>query len=148
MRINLPDVNVWLALTISTHQHHDVASEWLDGIETAEAVRFCRTTQQSLLRLLTNTSVLGAYGLQARTNEQAWEVFDALVADGRITVDHVEPVAVERRWRRYSSRGSASPKLWTDAYLAAVAAVAGHRLVTTDSGFRQFEGVDVHLLAA
>ena len=38
--------------------------------------------------------------------------------------------------------GAASPKLWMDAYLAAFAIESGQQLVTTDTGFRQFKGLD------
>jgi predicted nucleic acid-binding protein len=34
-----------------------------------------------------------------------------------------------------------------DAYLAAFALAGGYRLVTTDRGFRQFNGLDVVVLA-
>jgi predicted nucleic acid-binding protein len=39
-------------------------------------------------------------------------------------------------------------KLWADAYLAAFAMSAGHQLVTTDKGFKQFKGLDVLVLSS
>ena len=43
-------------------------------------------------------------------------------------------------------RDTASPKLWMDAYLAAFALTGGYRMVTTDTAFRQFQGLDVLVL--
>ena len=43
-------------------------------------------------------------------------------------------------------RGTASPKLWMDAYLAAFALAGGCRMVTTDAAFKQFAGLDLELI--
>ncbi|MGH9333577.1 MAG: TA system VapC family ribonuclease toxin, partial [Vicinamibacteria bacterium] len=57
--MELCDSNVWLALALSKHVHHAPARDWLETIEEPASVLFCRATQQSFLRLLTNSSVLG-----------------------------------------------------------------------------------------
>jgi hypothetical protein len=139
----LCDVNVWLALSISAHTHHAGAVGWLDGLSEPGTVVFCRTTQQAFLRLLTNPAVLGAYGNPPLTNAEAWTVHDALFADERITLQDREPTGVQARWRSYAARDSVSPKLWTDAWLAAFAATGRHRLVTIDTAFAQFPGLDL-----
>jgi len=54
----LPDVNVWLSLCSDNHEHHKAAVTWFDAVQTP--VYFCRVTQMSLLRLLTNPSVMGS----------------------------------------------------------------------------------------
>lgn len=72
----LCDTNVWLALTLSTHVHHDVARTWLESVDEPEAIHFCRATQQSLLRLLTTRAVLNAHGSDALTNAQAWAAYE------------------------------------------------------------------------
>jgi toxin-antitoxin system PIN domain toxin len=144
--VNLCDSNVWLALVLSKHAHHRSARRWFDSIEQAGSVAFCRQTQQTLLRLLTNAAVLGAYGNDPLTNDEAWEAYSSLLADDRVVCSAVEPPGVEAVWAEYSRRGTASPKLWMDAYLAAFALCGGHTLVTSDSGFRQFRGVDLVLL--
>jgi toxin-antitoxin system PIN domain toxin len=143
----LCDTNVWLALALSGHAHHPIARDWLDSVDEPASIRFCRATQQSLLRLLTNPAVLAPYGNPALTNQQAWEVFQALVADDRIVPPAGEPAGVESRWRDFAVRRSASSKLWMDAYLAAFAIAGGCRMVTTDSGFCQFAGLDLLVLA-
>jgi hypothetical protein len=53
---------------------------------------------------------------------------------------------VQARWRSYAARDSVSPKLWTNAWLAAFAATGRHRLVTIDTAFAQFPGLDLLIL--
>jgi toxin-antitoxin system PIN domain toxin len=143
---HLCDTNVWLALVISGHTHHDVALKWLDRVDEPESILFCRATQQSFLRLLTNVATFARYGSPPLSNAQAWAVFDELLADYRVQSRVEEPDELERQWREFAIRSTASPKLWMDAYLAAFARTAGCRLVTIDSAFRQFEGLDLELL--
>lgn len=77
------------------------------------------------------------------TNRQAWQAYEALLTDDRITCRGEEPAGLEVRWKQFAARGTASPKLWMDGYLAAYALAGGHRLVTTDTAFRQFRGLDL-----
>lgn len=145
MTAKLADTNVWLALSLSGHAHHGVARDWLGAIDEPSSIHFCRATQQSFLRLLTNRTVLGAYGIPPLTNRQAWTAYEALLADDRITfVD--EPRGLDPIWQTYAVRDSASPKLWMDAYLAACAVVAQWQLVTIDRDFVKFAELDLHLL--
>lgn len=142
----LCDTNVWLALALSRHVHHSAARAWLDTIEEAAAIHFCRATQQSFLRLLTDHTVLGAYGNAPLSNAEAWSAYAALLADERITMTDREPGGLELQWKTFAVHPSASPKVWMDAYLAAFAFTGGFSLVTTDSDFRQYKGVDLRLV--
>lgn len=142
----LCDSNVWLALALSGHGHHAIASEWLETVEEPASVLFCRATQQTFLRLLTHPAVLAPYGNPPLTNRRAWSAYEALVADDRIVLRAAEPPGVEAVWRELAARGTASPKLWMDAYLAAFALAGRFRMVTTDVAFRQFRGLDLLLL--
>jgi len=144
--VHLCDSNVWLALALSKHAHHAAARDWLDTIDEPGSVLFCRATQQSFLRLLTNASVLRPYGNPPLTNRQAWKAYEALLADDRIVLRAEEPAALEKRWTELALRDDASPKLWMDAYLAGFALAAGLRMITTDAAFRQFRGLDLELL--
>jgi uncharacterized protein len=142
----LCDSNIWLALVLSKHRHHAAAREWLGTIEDPSSVLFCRATQQSFLRLLTNASVLRPYGNPPLTNREAWSTYAALLTDDRI--DFVaEPPGVEPLWKDLATRGTASPKLWMDAYLAAFSLAGRYRMVTTDAAFRQFRGLDLLVLS-
>ena len=75
---------------------------------------------------------------------------DAIPADDRVVTslgnpldpsDVTEVTDLTDRWRTLSTRPSASPKLWMDAYLAAYAVHAHLTLVTLDSAFAQFPGL-------
>ena len=142
----LCDTNVWLALSLSGHTHHTVTRAWLDTVATSASVLFCRATQQSFLRLLTNPAVLAPYGNPPLTNEEAWAVYEAFVTDDRIVLLAEEPDGFEPWWREFAVRPTASPKLWMEAYLAAFSRAAGHTIVTTDSAFKQFPGLDLLFL--
>ena len=139
--MTLCDSNVWLALALSAHAHHTIASEWFDTVDQADSIVFCRASQQTLLRLLTNPAVLAPYGNRPLTNREAWAVYEAFQEDDRIGSLAQEPAGIEPLWRELAVRDSASPKLWMDAYLAAFAVASGSLLVTTDSGFAQFDGL-------
>lgn len=145
MTVHLCDGNVWLALALSKHVHQGIARDWFESIEEPASILFCRATQQTFLRLLTDAPVLAAYGNPPLTNREAWTAYEALLADERIAFRE-EPVALEARWKELAPRNAASPKLWMDAYLAAFALTAGCHMVTTDVAFRQFPGLDLHLL--
>jgi len=143
--MKLADSNVWLALVLSAHEHHIHVSTWLHGQTSGENVAFCRMTQLALLRLLTTRAVLSPYGNPPLTNEQALELYDGLLADPRVTFAP-EPAGLERHSQGLASVPSSSPKMWMDAYLAAFAIAGGHQLVTIDSAFTQFRGLDLVLL--
>jgi toxin-antitoxin system PIN domain toxin len=108
---------VWLALALSKHVHHAGVSDWLETIAEPASVLFCRATQQTFLRLLTNTAVLAPYGNPPLTNQQAWTANEALLADDRIVFRADEPAGLDLRWKEFALRDTASPKLWMDAYL-------------------------------
>lgn len=146
MTTSLCDTNVWLALALPDHVHHGAVRAWLDSVDEPGGVRFCRATQQSFLRLLTNAAVLSAYGRPPLTNTEAWAVYEALVADERIVLQVEEPMGVDEWWATFTARPTASPKVWMDAYLAAFACAGGYELVTTDAAFEQFRGLSLHLI--
>ena len=59
-----------------------------------------------------------------------------------------EAEGLERRWREYASSRTYSPKVWTDAYLAAFASSAGLTMVTFDRAIASFPGSRPLVLAA
>ena len=140
--MKLPDINLWLALSLSKHTHHSPVKAWLDGENEPDSLCFCRSTQQSFLRLLTTAGVMSVYGNAPLSNKDAWAAYEAFIADGRV-IFQSEPPGLSPIWKRLASRRTSSPKLWLDAYLAAFATVAGAQLVTTDKAFSQFPGLDV-----
>lgn len=142
----LCDSNVWLALALSKHVHHTIASNWLKGVDETASICFTRATQNTFLRLLTNASVLRPYGNPPLTNREAWNVYGALLVDDRIVFREEEPAGVETHWKKFALRDTASPKIWMDAYLAGFALAGGYLMVTTDAGFKQYRGLDLEVL--
>jgi toxin-antitoxin system PIN domain toxin len=143
----LCDVNIWIALTVDRHPLRPAVTAWFTAVEEPAAALFCRSTQQSFLRLLTTPALLASYGSAPLTNQQAWTTYDALARDPRIEYRADEPAGLQPLWREFTSRPTASAKLWMDAYLAAFARAGGYQLVTTDGAFRQFAGLDLLVIS-
>ena len=145
--MKLADINIWVALAILEHSHHEQAVRWFDTITTPASVAFCRTTQQGLLRLLSNKVMMAGYRLPMVTNAGAWDIYESFLADDRVTFVE-ESADFAPIWRKLGARNMASTKMWTDAYLAAFALVGGLELVTFDRDFRFYEplGLDLRLL--
>ena len=119
-------VGVWLAATWQRHAHHPVAADWFNS-QTDDLV-FCRVTQMSLLRLLSDPAVMRD---DAVDRSEAWRIFDQLWADERVLWAE-EPAELDAVLRAISARDDKSHKLWTDDYLAAFAQTSGAALATLD----------------
>jgi predicted nucleic acid-binding protein len=65
------------------------------------------------------------------TMSEAWRVYDRLYDDDRVTFV-AEPPEVDKRFREKATGRTASPKVWADAWLLAVAQGAEGVLVTFD----------------
>ena len=137
----LPDVNVWIALTVVEHVHHRAAFDWFEQAPY-EHIAFSRVTQMGFLRLLTNTKILGT---DALSPIEAWKTFDGWRQQERVTFV-AEPSHLEETWRKLSHARSGGPNSWTDAYLGAFASVAGFTLVTFDRQLSRRAGLPVELL--
>src|SRR5260370_31096918 len=132
----LADSNVWLALALSKHAFHPAVRAWFARRKPREVVLFCRSTQQSFLRLLTTSALLAPYGIPALSNKTAWSSYAGFRADKRIAwVD--EPPGLETHWKKLGRGKIPSPKLWMDAYLAAFALAGGYQIVNTVRSFEQ-----------
>ena len=137
---NFLDANVWLALLWTAHIHHEKAFRWWQGVPN-EPLYYSRVVQLTVLRLLTTAGVMGA---DVRTMAAAWKAWDVTSGDARI-VHLAEPEGLEIEFRSLSRLGTASPKVWADAYLLAFARTSGSRLVTFDRAL-QSHGVEVLVL--
>ena len=62
---------------------------------------------------------------------QAWQVYDAWRTDPRVDF-FAEPPGLSERWRELGEKIAGGTNAWTDAYLAAFAAVTDATLVTLD----------------
>jgi toxin-antitoxin system PIN domain toxin len=141
---HLIDANVFLAASIEAHVHHRPARRWVESVQSPSTLGFCRVTEMSCLRLLTQPIAEGFHPLG---NRDAAAVYLAWRQDDRVEF-FAEPSGLETLWPRLALRDDRSPKLWTDAYLAAFATAGSCQLVTFDRAFRQFEpeGLDLILL--
>ena len=137
MRGFLFDTSVWLAVVFPTHPFHDRAKQFLQKAAPGQPALFCRFTQQSFLRLVSTPALHNAYGANGMTNRDALLAMDSLQALPQVAVCD-EPPGVVSLWFSLATQDAASPKVWTDAYLAAFAKVAGLRLVTFDRDFQNF----------
>lgn len=114
--MHLPDINVWLALAFIAHEHHMAAKSWFDGLPEDRRCFFCRFTQQGFLRLANNPT---AFPGIAVTQSEAWTMYDLFLNDPRVEFADEAPT-VETICRRLTQQQQFSPKVWGDAYLAAV----------------------------
>jgi len=144
---SLFDTNVWVAAIFPSHSFHLKAQQVLQQATPAEPAVFCRSTQQSFLRLASTPTLLKAYGAEGLTNRDALLALSALQALPQVC-EREEPPGVLLLWHRLATRDTASPNLWMDAYLAAFAIGGGLRMVTLDRDFKNFvpQGLDLNLL--
>lgn len=145
---DLPDINVWLALAVQEHPHHQAARRYWAEVQS-EIVRprresslrgtepclwFCRVTMLGLVRLLCQPKAVGPGALDAPAAWGLYTQYRALPHVGLLP----EPEGCDDALRALLGAGSLPPRLWTDAYLAALSVSAGLRLVTFDRDFERF----------
>ena len=130
MTLFFPDLNVWLALSDDGHPHHAVAWAWLEELTGDATLIFSRYTQIGLLRLLTNTAVMGGKSL---TLGEAWAAYDGWLQDPRVEF-YPEPRNVDAGFRRATEpfADKAATKWVGDCWLLAYAEATQARLVTFD----------------
>ena len=74
-------------------------------------------------------------GADVVTQKEAWQVYQKLSRDQRVAF-LPEPSGIEDEWQRLTQSGSSSTNTWTDAYLAAFAALRNLQIVSFDGGMR------------
>lgn len=124
--LEIPDVNVLVALTNPSHQHHRRAHQWLTEIES-----FATTpvTEAGLVRLLLNPAIAGqpvtgrqAVGILRGVRDHAKASF--LADDSSLAVATIDLI------------GLAGHRQTTDAHLVNLAAGQGAVLTTFDRRIR------------
>jgi hypothetical protein len=125
-----PDVNVWLALSVSGHSHNAIAWAWLSRIAPETSLIFSRYTQVGLLRLLTNNAAMGQNAL---TLQGGWGVYESWLDDRRVHF-HPEPRRLDSAFREATEPfAHKRASNWIgDCYLLAFARESGATLVTFD----------------
>ncbi len=137
--LSIPDVNVWLALILGNHTHRRSALDWWSRAEGV--IAFSRLTQVSVLRLLTTSAAMDGKPL---TLAKAWGTYDKLYSDSRLAF-LPEPPDLEKEFRKGSIAGAASPKVWADALLVAMAIGHGAQIISFDRAL-QTRAVDCLIL--
>ena len=141
---DLPDLNVWLALTDPDHQHHERARRYWEA-EAAPQLAFCRVTMLGLLRLLTHPKVMHGSPF---TPTEAWLAYRSFLALPEVAFLPENPL-LERQFVAWTDTATFTHQNWTDAWLAAQAFTTGSRLVSFDSDFLAFPGLSfLHLTAS
>lgn len=135
--IDLPDVNVWVALASPTHQFHASARTYWET-QGPGGVAFCRVTMMGMLRLITDPKVMNGVPFSI---PEAWEVYQTFRS-----FPEVQFFAESPELEAYFRSLEFSHKLWTDAYLAAFAMAGGYRIVSFDTDFGRFPDLDWLLL--
>jgi toxin-antitoxin system PIN domain toxin len=136
-------VNVLLALVTDGHVFHGHAVRWADSLPADGAV-LCRVAQMGLLRLLNNPAVMDENVLDVAS---CWSLWRRLLDDERFRFSSEEPPGLDAAFERFTAGRTFSPRLWTDAYLAAFAHASRLTLVTLDKGFRGFSGLTCDVLS-
>ena len=135
------DVNVLLPVLVADHAFHAVAWRWWERQPEA-SVGLCLLSRLGTLRTLTHPRVMGGHAVPPAEALAAW---DTLVADPRcVWLDAGN--GHDTFFRQFTVSRQASPNLWTDAWLAALAASGGCRLTSFDAGFASFGLTDFERL--
>jgi uncharacterized protein len=136
MTLFFPDLNVWLALSDTGHTHSASAWIWLRILPDDHRLIFSRYTQIGLLRLLTNTSVMGD---QTLTVSKAWNVYDRWLEDPRVEF-YPEPRNLDTGFRQATEPFAArqASKAVGDCFLLAYARELQATLVTYDRALHEF----------
>ncbi len=140
----LCDVNVLLALATDRHVAHPAAVRWFDDV-SARGATVCRVVQMGLLHLLNNPAVMREDVLETAA---CWALWHQFLEDERLQFTPTEPFGLDAAFVRFTIGRAFTPKLWTDAYLAAYAQASDLVLVTFDQDFRQFDGLASQVLTS
>lgn len=136
--VDFLDVNAWVTLSTPVHPDHVRANRYWAN-EAADVVAFGRTTALGLVRVTTGKHAVGGTPL---TLPHAWAVYRQWREESFV-IFLEDPPAVEEILHTFIENLNLTPRLWTDAYLAAFAVAGNLRLVTFDKDFERFPGLNL-----
>lgn len=140
---DLPDINVWLALAVEEHPHHDAAKQYWDSVQAKPSgernLWFCRVTMLGLVRLLSQPKVMGQGVLNLAQAMALYQQFRAVAGVDLLTEPRQCDAVLQGLVLANSTNQPLPTRLWTDAYLAALAQSSGARLVSFDQDFKRFD---------
>lgn len=141
------DSNLWVAVTFAAHPFHDPAGIQIKQSSPSRPLCRLRAIELSSLRLITTPAVHRAFGVPHFSNTEAIAFLTSLFHKTEC-LEIEEPERTRELWLRLADAESACPKVWMDAYLAAVAIRGGLDFITFDLDFQRFEshGLSLTLL--
>ena len=143
----LYDANMWVAMLIPRHVHHERALSHYDSVTGTGYVLLSQSVRISVLRLLTQPSIHRVYALEPITNTAAFDYLARITQSPKVR-NLLEPAELFVTWRDLAAHPHPAPNRWMDAYLCAVARHAGVPIVTLDRGMLHYAqyGVNVVVL--
>lgn len=142
--MNIPDVNVLVALFRPDHRYHRAAAAWwAASSDRGEPFSVPDVVWSGFTRVVTNGRIFE----EPASFAQAQDFVGALLAQPT----HATWVAHARTLEEFARLGadvSARGNLVTDVYIAACAATYGGTVVTFDRDYRRFDGLRVRELSA
>ncbi|WP_035605944.1 TA system VapC family ribonuclease toxin [Haloferula sp. BvORR071] len=137
MASDLPDVNVWIALSHPDHAHHHQARSYWSHLR-ANRLALSRPTLFGLLRGLTNPKVMGKH---LASPAKAWSISQTFLTMPDIAYIE-DSTSTDTRVGNWANQPFFTHNLWTDAWIAAIAMEQGCRLVSFDADFAKFPGLN------
>jgi uncharacterized protein len=135
---DLLDINVWLALAHTAHDHHKLAlAYWQAEQAKGTLLWFCRVSMLGMVRLLSQKSVMGASVLSLEEAQAAYLNF--LNTPSIRWLPETTDIARRTDAAMLNLSSDAPSRLSTDVYLAATSETTGLRLVTFDADFKRFD---------
>ncbi|HVO45330.1 MAG TPA: TA system VapC family ribonuclease toxin [Steroidobacteraceae bacterium] len=138
----IADANVLFPLLVQGHAAHEAARAWWNQQADA-AVGTCLLTRLAVLRLLSNKVAMNGVPVSPDEALKAWR---RLGEDPRTFHIDTPPAEHESRFVSFVASREPASNLWTDAWLAALAASLDCEMTTFDRGFRAFRGLKLQLL--
>ena len=138
----IADASVLFPLLVQGHAAHETAMQWWQK-QADGTVGTCQLTRLAVLRLLSNRVAMNGDPVKPKEALAAWQ---QLADDPRSMHVDLEPATHEHRFVALVAGREATPNLWTDAWLAALALSRDYELTTFDREFRSFRGLRVKIL--
>lgn len=135
---DLLDINVWVALAHTEHDHHKLAlAYWQAEQAKGTLLWFCRVSMLGMVRLLSQKAVMGASVL---TLEEAQAAYLNFLSTPPIKwLPETTDMAKRTDAVMLNLSQGLPGRMSTDTYLAAACETTGLRLVTFDSDFNRFQ---------
>lgn len=139
----IADANVLFPLLVGGHSAHEAARRWWER-QPDSGVGLHLLTRLAVLRLLTNRIAMNGVPVAPIVALDAWR---QLAGDLRCFSIDAVPASHESEFSALIAGREATPNLWTDAWLAALALALDYEIATFDRGFRSFERLRLRLLS-